>query len=78
MMIPVISPDVGLGYADNWFELGRGPDTVTGRINDGRSATARYLPGYTVGKSPIMDGTFVFAVIFSFVAVSSVGPRNPG
>jgi tellurite resistance protein TerC len=64
------------GYENQWLGLGRVPDAVDrspesleGRINDGRSAVIKYLTGYVVEKSLSVDNVFVIAMIFGFLAV---------
>jgi tellurite resistance protein TerC len=49
--------------------LGLAVDAVDGRVNDGLSATIKYLTGYVIEKSLSVDNVFVIAMIFSFMAV---------
>ena len=44
----------------------------TGMINDGASATVKYLTGYVVEKSLSVDNIFVIAMIFGFFAVPPI------
>jgi tellurite resistance protein TerC len=57
------------GYEYHWFGLGTTIDAVDGRMNDGVSATAKYLTGYVLEKALSIDNLFVMAVIFRFLAV---------
>jgi tellurite resistance protein TerC len=63
---------VYFGYEHHWLGLGTAVDAVDGRVNDGASATAKYLTGYVVEKSLSVDNIFVIAMIFSFLAVPAV------
>ncbi|NJL27828.1 MAG: hypothetical protein HC897_07980 [Thermoanaerobaculia bacterium] len=56
-------------YQDHWFGLGLTVDAVDGRVNDGPTATIKYLTGYVVEKSLSVDNIFVIAVLFSFFSV---------
>jgi tellurite resistance protein TerC len=49
--------------------LGLAVDAVDGQVNDGASATVKYLMGYVVEKSLSVDNVFVIAMIFAFMAV---------
>lgn len=59
-------------YEGKWFGLGEVADAVDGMINDGASATGKYLTGYVVEKSLSVDNIFVIAMIFSFFAVPEI------
>jgi tellurite resistance protein TerC len=63
---------VYFGYENHWLGLGSTPDAVDGGINDGRTATGKYLTGYVVEKSLSVDNVFVMAMIFGFLAVPPV------
>lgn len=63
---------VYFAYEAHWFGLGLGVDAVDGLINDGASATEKYLTGYVVEKSLSVDNIFVIAMIFSFFAVPAI------
>ncbi len=63
---------VYFGYERNWFELGTMPDSVDGSLNDGRSATIKYLTGYVVEKSLSVDNIFIIAMVFGFFAVPAI------
>lgn len=63
---------VYFGYQNQWMGLGTKPDAVDGVINDGSSATVKYLTGYIVEKSLSVDNIFVIAMIFSFFAVPAI------
>jgi tellurite resistance protein TerC len=60
------------GYEHQWFGLGRSGDAVDGLINDGQTATVKYLTGYVVEKSLSVDNIFVIAMIFGFFAVPAL------
>jgi tellurite resistance protein TerC len=53
---------VYFGYEYRWMGLGALPDAVDGRINDGASATVKYLTGYVIEKSLSVDNIFVIAM----------------
>src|SRR5579859_1632169 len=57
------------GYEYHWFGLGTTVDAVDGRLNDGISATARYLTGYVLEKALSIDNLFLMAVIFRFLGI---------
>ncbi|MCX6134006.1 MAG: TerC family protein [Ignavibacteriales bacterium] len=57
------------GYENHWLGLGASVDSVDGVINDGQSATLKYLTGYIVEKSLSIDNIFVIALLFGFFAV---------
>ena len=60
---------VYFGYENHWLGLGTDIDSVDGTINDGASATIKYLTGYVVEKSLSVDNIFVIALLFGFFAV---------
>jgi len=60
---------VYFGYESHWLGLGAIPDAVDGQVNDGASATVKYLTGYVIEKSLSVDNIFVIAMLFGFVAV---------
>jgi tellurite resistance protein TerC len=60
---------VYFGYEHHWLGLGSRVDAIDGRVNDGRSATLKYLTGYVVEKSLSVDNVFVIAMLFGFFAV---------
>ena len=60
---------VYFAYEGHWFGLGTVADAVDGLVNDGASATEKYLTGYVVEKSLSVDNIFVIAMIFGFFAV---------
>ena len=60
---------VHFGYENQWMGLGRSIDAADGLINDGTTATIKYLTGYVVEKSLSVDNIFVIAMIFGFFAV---------
>ena len=57
------------GYEHHWLGLGNTVDAVDGVINNGMTATIKYLTGYVVEKSLSVDNIFVIAMIFGFFAV---------
>jgi tellurite resistance protein TerC len=63
---------VYFGYEQRWLGLGTAIDAVDGRVNDGGTATAKYLTGYVVEKSLSVDNVFVIAMIFAFLAVPAM------
>jgi tellurite resistance protein TerC len=63
---------VYFGYEHHWLGLGLAVDAVDGQINDGASATVKYLTGYVIEKSLSVDNVFVIAMIFSFMAVPRI------
>jgi tellurite resistance protein TerC len=60
------------GYEHQWFGFGSSPDAVDGLVNDGGTATVKYLTGYVVEKSLSVDNIFVIAMIFRFFAVPAL------
>jgi len=60
------------GYEHQWLGLGTTVDAVDGSINDGASATTKYLTGYVVEKSLSVDNVFVIAMIFASLAVPAI------
>ncbi len=63
---------VYFGYEQHWLGLGNTIDAVDGEINDGSSATLKYLTGYIVEKSLSVDNVFVIAMIFAAFAVPAI------
>lgn len=63
---------VYFGYENHWLGLGAFPDPVDGQVNDGRSASLKYLTGYLVEKSLSVDNIFVIAMLFGFFAVPAI------
>ena len=60
---------VYFAYDGQWLGLGTVADSVDGLMNDGATATEKYLTGYVVEKSLSVDNIFVIAMIFGFFAV---------
>ncbi len=60
------------GYENHWLGLGAAVDAVDGVVNDGGSATLKYLTGYVVEKSLSIDNVFVIAMVFGFFAVPPI------
>jgi len=63
---------VYFAYQGHWLGLGRDVDPADGRINDGWTATTKYLTGYVVEKSLSLDNIFVIAMIFAFFGVPAM------
>ena len=63
---------VYFGYEHHWMGLGLAVDAVDGRVNDGATATVKYLTGYVIEKSLSVDNVFVIAMIFAFMAVPRI------
>jgi tellurite resistance protein TerC len=63
---------VYFGYEHHWVGLGLAVDAVDGQVNDGASATVKYLTGYIIEKSLSVDNVFVIAMIFAFMAVPRI------
>jgi tellurite resistance protein TerC len=63
---------VYFGYEHHWMGLGLAVDAVDGQVNDGASATVKYLTGYIIEKSLSVDNVFVIAMIFAFMAVPRI------
>jgi tellurite resistance protein TerC len=63
---------VYFGYERHWVGMGLAPDAVDGQINDGASATVKYLTGYVLEKSLSVDNIFVIAMVFGFFAVPPI------
>ena len=72
MLSLAFSVFVYYGYENHWQGLGSSIDAVDGVINDGTTATVKYLTGYVVEKSLSVDNIFVIAMIFGFFAVPSI------
>ena len=60
------------GYENHWLGLGDSVDSVDGLINNGTTATIKYLTGYVVEKSLSIDNIFVIAMVFSSFAVPAI------
>jgi len=60
------------GYEGQWLALGTAVDAADGLVNDGWTATEKYLTGYIVEKSLSVDNIFVIAMVFSFFAVPTL------
>ena len=56
-------------YENHWEGMGATVDSADGQINDGPSATVKYLTGYVLEKSLSVDNIFVIAMVFSFFGV---------
>jgi len=63
---------VYFGYEHHWLGLGLAADPVDGLVNDGGTATIKYLTGYVVEKSLSVDNVFVIAMLFGFFAVPAL------
>src|SRR5687768_4784800 len=53
---------VYVAYEHQWLGVGTVADPVDGVINDGWTATVKYLTGYVVEKSLSVDNVFVIAM----------------
>jgi len=60
------------GYEGRWLGLGVGIDAADGLVNDGGTATQKYLTGYIVEKSLSVDNIFVIALMFTFFSVPAL------
>jgi tellurite resistance protein TerC len=60
------------GYENHWMGMGLSTDSVDGQMNDGTSATVKYLTGYVLEKSLSVDNIFVIAMVFGFFAVPPI------
>jgi tellurite resistance protein TerC len=60
------------GYENHWLGLGSAVDAVDGVLNNGMTATVKYLTGYVVEKSLSIDNVFVIAMVFGFFAVPPI------
>lgn len=63
---------VYFGYENHWMGLGSIVDSVDFTINDGKSATIKYITGYIVEKSLSVDNIFVIAMVFASFAVPPI------
>jgi len=63
---------VYVGYENHWAGMGSAPDAVDGLVNNGWTATVKYLTGYVVEKSLSVDNVFVIAMIFGFLGVPAI------
>ncbi|MDZ4782489.1 MAG: TerC family protein [Planctomycetia bacterium] len=63
---------VYFAYEGRWLGLGTQIDAADGLVNDGGTATEKYLTGYVVEKSLSVDNVFVIAMIFGFFAVPAI------
>ena len=59
-------------YEYHWLGAGGHVDTVDGVINEGHSATVKYLTGYVIEKSLSVDNIFVIALIFAYFGVPAM------
>lgn len=60
------------GYENHWLGLGSSIDAADGLLNDGTTATVKYLTGYIGEKSLSVDNVFVIAMFFGFFAVPAL------
>jgi tellurite resistance protein TerC len=60
---------VYFGYQGHWLGMGLAVDAADGELNDGTTATVKYLTGYVLEKSLSVDNIFVIAMVFGFFAV---------
>jgi tellurite resistance protein TerC len=60
---------VYFGYEHHWLGLGTKVDVIDQHVNDGATATVKYITGYVVEKSLSVDNIFVMAMLFAFFGV---------
>ena len=60
---------VYFSYEYHWLGIGSTIDAADQTINNGQSATIKYLTGYVVEKSLSIDNIFVIAMLFGFFTV---------
>lgn len=60
------------GYENHWGGLGLASDAIDGRLNDGASASLKYLTGYIVEESLSADNMFVIAMLFGFFGIPAI------
>lgn len=63
---------VYFGYEHHWLGTGNSVDSVDGQVNDGLTATVKYITGYVLEKSLSVDNIFVIAMVFGFFAVPPI------
>jgi len=63
---------VYFAYEGQWLGFGVGVDAADGLVNNGWTATQKYLTGYIVEKSLSVDNIFVIAMMFTFFAVPAI------
>ena len=63
---------VYFAYENHWMGIGATVDAVDGQINNGATATLKYITGYIVEKSLSIDNVFVIAMLFTFFAVPAI------
>ena len=63
---------VYFSYEHHWLGIGSTVDAVENTVNNGQSATIKYLTGYVVEKSLSIDNIFVIAMLFGSFAVPPV------
>jgi tellurite resistance protein TerC len=63
---------VYFGYEGRWLGLGVGVDTADGLVNNGWTATQKYLTGYIIEESLSVDNIFVIALMFSYFGVPAI------
>jgi tellurite resistance protein TerC len=59
-------------YENHWLGIGGRVDTIDGIVNNGRSATIKYITGYIIEKSLSVDNIFVIALVFGYFAVPAM------
>ncbi|MHB8897764.1 MAG: TerC family protein [Thermoguttaceae bacterium] len=59
-------------YENHWMGMGIHPDAVDRQVNDGLTASVKYLTGYVLEKSLSVDNIFVIAMLFGFFAVPRI------
>ena len=60
------------GYENRWSGLGTTPDPVDGALNDGRTATEKYLTGYVVETTDLIFAVDSIPAIFAILGLRSL------
>jgi len=59
-------------YERHWLGIGGTVDSVDHVLNQGHSATVKYITGYLIEKSLSVDNIFVIALIFAYFGVPPI------
>ena len=59
-------------YEHHLLGIGGRVDSIDGQINNGHSATIKYITGYIIEKSLSVDNIFVIALVFGYFAVPAM------
>jgi tellurite resistance protein TerC len=68
----LFSAFIYFAYEHHLMGVGASIDKVDGIVNNGHTATVKYLTGYIIEKSLSVDNIFVIALIFSYFAVPAI------